>query len=100
MNVDGRPKVVEDLLKFVVGKVRDQENIVNLLNRNIVSGNISSTHMRIKVKEPKPYDGTRDAKLIGNLCWDMEQYLENMNGSLYKSKPKIYVMFLTIIVKL
>jgi hypothetical protein len=32
--------------------------------------------MRIKIKEPEPYDGTHNAKLLGNFCWDIEQYLE------------------------
>ena len=41
----------------------------------------SSAPMRIKIKEPNTYDGTCDAKLLGNFYWDAEQYLDHMIGS-------------------
>jgi hypothetical protein len=52
------------------------------------------------MKEPEPYDGTHNAKMLGNFCWDMEQYLEQMNGSPYEAKVNIVAMFLTGTVKL
>jgi hypothetical protein len=37
--------------------------------------------MRIKIKELEPYDGTLNAKLLGNFCWGIELYLEQLNIS-------------------
>jgi hypothetical protein len=51
--------------------------------------------MRIKIKEPKPYDGTHNAKFLGNFCWDIEKYLEQLNGSLDEAKVNnVIAMFL------
>jgi hypothetical protein len=52
------------------------------------------------MKEPEPYDGTQNAKMLGNFCWDMEQYLEQMNGSPEEAKVNVVVMYLTGTVKL
>jgi hypothetical protein len=56
--------------------------------------------MRIKIKEPEPYDGTCNAKLLGNFCWDIEQYLEQLNKSSNKAKVNVVAMFLTGTAKL
>jgi hypothetical protein len=56
--------------------------------------------MRIKIKEPEPYDGTHNAKLLGNFCWDIEQYLEQLNESLDEAKVNVAMMFLTGTTKL
>lgn len=50
--------------------------------------------MRIKIKEPDPFDGTHNNKLFGNLYWDIEQYLEQLNGSSGKAKVNVAMMFL------
>ena len=46
------------------------------------------------MKEPKPYDDTRDVKLLGNFCWDVEYYLEQMNEISKESKVNVVAMFL------
>ena len=54
----------------------------------------STAPVKIKIKEPDAYDGTRDAKLLGNFCWDVEQYLDQMNGSLDEVKVNAAAMYL------
>jgi len=49
--------------------------------------------MRIKIKEPEPYDDTRNTKLLDNFCWDSEQYLD-LNASSNEAKVNIAAMFL------
>jgi hypothetical protein len=47
------------------------------------------------MKEAELYDETRNAKMLGNFCWDMEQYLEQMNESKDEAKLNVASMFLT-----
>jgi len=48
-----------------------------VLKKALVNGKIVFIiMMRMKIKEPKPYNGTHNAKLLGNLCWVTEEYLE------------------------
>ena len=49
----------------------------------------------MKVKEPKSYDGTRKATILGNLLWDMEQYLEWLNLVGGETRVKVATQFLT-----
>lgn len=50
--------------------------------------------MKIIIKEPDAYDNTQDAKLLGNFCWDIEQYLDQMNDSSDEAKVNVATMFL------
>ena len=50
--------------------------------------------MRIKIKELDLYNGTQDAKLLGNYCWDIEKYLEKMKKCLDKVKVHVAAMIL------
>jgi len=36
--------------------------------------------MRINIKELEPYNGTHNVELLGKFCWDIEKYLEQLNG--------------------
>jgi hypothetical protein len=54
--------MVEDLLKFDVAQVKDQGDTINLFKQTIANGNSSSAPITIKVKEPKPYDGSHDSQ--------------------------------------
>jgi hypothetical protein len=47
------------------------------------------------MKEPQSYEGTQNAKMQDNFCWNMEQYLEQMNESLEEAKVNVLVMYLT-----
>jgi len=49
----------------------------------------------VKVKELESYDGTRSEKNLGNLLWDMEQYLEHLGLSDDETKVKVADQFLT-----
>ena len=48
----------------------------------------------MNVKERKPYDGTRSAKALGNILWDMEQYLEQLGLFDDEMKVKMAAQFL------
>jgi len=48
----------------------------------------------VKVEEPEPYDGTRNAKTLGNFLWDMEQYLECLGLPEEETKVKMATQFL------
>jgi hypothetical protein len=50
--------------------------------------------MRIKIKKLESYDGSHNAKLFDNLYWDIEQYLEQLNGSADEAKVNATTMFL------
>ena len=49
----------------------------------------------VKVKEPEPYDGKRNAKTLGNFMWDMEQYMERSGLSDDETQVKVVAQFLT-----
>jgi len=49
----------------------------------------------VTVKELQSYDGTRSAKTLGNLLWDMEQYLEHLGLFDDEIKVKVVAQFLT-----
>ena len=56
--------------------------------------------MRIRIKDPKRYDGTCDDTLLGNFL-EMSLYtLKKMNGYLNEVKVNAIVMFLKGTVKL
>jgi len=50
--------------------------------------------MRINIKELEPFDENHNAKLFKHFCWDIDYYLECLNGSSDKAKVNIAVMFL------
>lgn len=49
----------------------------------------------MKVKEPESYDGTRSAKTLGKILWDMEQYLKHLGLFDDETKVKVAAQFLT-----
>ena len=75
-NHDDRLKMVEDLLKSVMLRVEEHNDTIALLKRAPSHGSSVVAPMRIKVKEPEPFDGTRNTKLLGIFCWDVEQHLD------------------------
>jgi hypothetical protein len=94
-NVRDRLKAVEDALPGVTQRLKDQYDTITLLKRALANRKSSVvTLIRINIKEFKPYDETCNAKLLGNVCWDIEQYLEQLNGSLDEAKVNVSTMFL------
>jgi hypothetical protein len=86
-DIQDRLKAAEDALASVTQKLKDQDDTITLLKQALANGQSSVVMpMRIKIKEPEPYDGTHNAKLLGNFCWDIEQYLEQLNESSMKPR--------------
>jgi len=54
-------------------KVTHLEEDVALLKKAVLS-DATSTSKRMKVPEPKAFEGIRNAKMLENFLWDMEQY--------------------------
>jgi hypothetical protein len=76
-DIQDRLKAVEDTLVIVTQRLNDQDDIITLLKHILANKKRTIVKpMRNKIKGPKPYDGTHNAKLLGNLCWDIEKYLE------------------------
>ena len=56
--------------------VKEQDETIILLKRALESGHGLAATMKIKMKEPKAYDSTQNAKLLGNFRWDVEKYFD------------------------
>ena len=67
---------LEPLTKQIQHHLKDQDNIITLVKQELASGLITTTTMKIWRKYPKLFDETRDAKMLGNFYWDVEQYLD------------------------
>ena len=78
-------------LKKSLETVNDELAVLNKAMRHGSGG--GAPH--VKVKEPESYDGTRNAKTLGNFLWDMEQYLERLNLSDGETQVKVAAQFLT-----
>jgi predicted nuclease with TOPRIM domain len=64
-DIQDRLKAVEDALASVTQKLKDQDDTITLLKQALANGQSSFVMpMRIKIKEPEPYDGTHNAKLL------------------------------------
>jgi hypothetical protein len=85
----------EDTVCTITQRLKDQDDTITLLKRSLANEKTSTVmSMRINIKEPEPYDENHNAKLLGHFCWDIEYYLEYLNGSSDKAKVNIAVMFL------
>jgi len=78
-------------LKKSLDEARDEIAVLKKAVRHNSDGGVP----HVKVKEPKSYDGTRNAKTLGNFLWDMEQYLKRLCLSDDEIKVKIVAQFLT-----
>ena len=72
-------------LKKTLGKAKDEIAVLKKAVRHNSGGGVP----HVKVKEPESYDGTRNAKTLGNFLWDMEQYLERLGLSDDETKVKV-----------
>jgi len=96
-----RVKKLEEVVEQLQLRIKDQDDTIAVLKRALAnSGGNGGTTMKIRMKEPQPFDGTRDSKLLGNFCWDVEQYLDQMNGCSDEAKVNAAAMFLTDTAKL
>jgi len=48
--------------------------------KKVVGHNSVGGMPHVKVKEPESCDGIRNAKILGNFLWDIEQYLERLGS--------------------
>jgi hypothetical protein len=72
-DIQDRLKAAEDALASVTQKLKDQDDTITLLKQALANRQSSIVmSMRIKIKEPEPYDDTHNAKLLGKFCWDIE----------------------------
>ena len=58
-------------------RTRSLEGEIVLLKRAVVQGTPSTSDLppaKVRVPEPKPFGGARNAKDLENFLWDMEQY--------------------------
>lgn len=79
-------------------RFRALEEEIALLKRVIVNGPDSSPsngkHSKLKIPEPKPYAGARDAKEVENFLWDLETYFQAA-GVTKEEQVSVATMFLT-----
>lgn len=73
ISMEDRLKGYEVELKYVLVTLTNLQDTVTLLKQVVAQGGSCSTALvKIRIKEPDAYDGTRDAKLLGNFCWNVE----------------------------
>lgn len=56
--------------------------------------------MKLKVRELEVFDGSRDAKMLENFLWDVDQYLGNSIGATNEQKINTTTMYLFEIAKI
>lgn len=78
-------------LQKSLDEARDEIAVSKKVVRHYSGGGVP----HVKVKEPKSYDGTRNANILGNVLWDMEKYLECLGLSNDETKVKVVAQFLT-----
>ncbi|KAH9316256.1 hypothetical protein KI387_024883, partial [Taxus chinensis] len=68
----------DQLLESIANQKRLSDDLALVKSILAASGNRSLA--KLKVREPEPYDGQRDDKILENYFWDVEEYLSNMTG--------------------
>ncbi|KAA0051473.1 gag-asp_proteas domain-containing protein [Cucumis melo var. makuwa] len=63
-----------------------------MANQVLVGGAVSVT--KVKVLEPKPFCGVRDAKVLENFTFDLEQYFKATNTVTEEAKVTLVTMYL------
>ncbi|XP_070010961.1 uncharacterized protein [Nicotiana sylvestris] len=85
-----RLTVMQQTIDDMTGKL----NVVNAALQSLLRGgdnhirgaaNLTPIPQNLKIPEPKPYDGSRDAKEVENFIFDIEQYFDVV-GHLEESK--------------
>jgi len=72
---------LSDQLRTSTMAVKDLENEIVILKRALANPQQSdrgdgATTSKVRVPEPKPFEGARNAKELENFLWDMEQYFK------------------------
>ena len=82
-------------LEVVRTEITDVNALVNLTMRAVgnqtPSGGVGY-NSKIKIPEPKPFCGARDAKALENFIFDLEQYFRATNTTLEESKITLATM--------
>ena len=63
-----------------------------MANQTLARGAI--TISKIKIHEPKPFYGARDAKVLENFIFDIKQYFKAMNTVIEEAKVTLATMHL------
>ena len=91
---EGWVRKLEALMEQLQIHVKDQYNTISLLKHVLASGPRTMETMKIWMKDPETFNETCDAKFLGNFCWDVEHYLDQMNGSSNEDNVNDATMFL------
>ncbi|XP_068636916.1 uncharacterized protein [Aristolochia californica] len=68
---------------------------LTLCERALANGGVVHTQAKIKVPEPKSFNGRRDAKVIHNFLWQVEQYFHASKLTDEQAKVSTTAMFLS-----
>ncbi|XP_060181990.1 uncharacterized protein LOC132611597 [Lycium barbarum] len=72
-------------MQVTIDNMTNQVNVVNAALQGLLRGggnpiggaaNIAAAPQKLKIPEPKPYQGARNAKEVENLIFDIEQYFD------------------------
>ncbi|KAK1395249.1 hypothetical protein POM88_014305 [Heracleum sosnowskyi] len=63
-------------MKSRVENIEDEVVILRRAVATSISKGPGETHVKLKVPEPKNFEGSRSAKELENFLWDMEQYFK------------------------
>ena len=67
------------ILEGFKGKIESLEGEIVVLKRVVVQGAFAASEPappKVRVPEPKPFSGVRNAKDLENFLWEMEQYFD------------------------
>ena len=85
------------ILEGFKGKIESLEGEIVVLKRVVVQGAFAASEPappKVRVPEPKPFSGVRNAKDLENFLWDMEQYF-NVACILANEQVMITSMYLS-----
>ncbi|KAA0051468.1 uncharacterized protein E5676_scaffold148G00230 [Cucumis melo var. makuwa] len=84
-----------DVVRNEIVDVNTRRNLIMraMTNQALVGGTISIS--KVKVLEPKPFCGARDAKALENFIFDLEQYFKVTNIVTEEAKVTLAMMHLS-----
>ncbi|KAA0047562.1 senescence-specific cysteine protease sag39 [Cucumis melo var. makuwa] len=93
-------RVTLDVVKNEIADVNARLNLAMraMANQALAGGAISVS--RVKIPEPKPFCGARDAKALENYIFNLEQYFKATNTIIEEAKVTLAIMHLSEDVKL
>ncbi|KAA0056134.1 uncharacterized protein E6C27_scaffold697G00140 [Cucumis melo var. makuwa] len=92
--IDADFRATLDVIKNEIADVNTRLNLTMraMANQVPVGGAVPVT--KVKVLEPKPFCGVRDAKALENFIFDLEQYFKAINTIIEEVKVTLATMYL------